>query len=247
MKALKSILLVSIMISLVTTLVFVALINHIGSDDAAVVKVLAQPHFKLKVLTVNIVNITNTTITLEDNTKLIVIGKWLLLSNDGVKIVPWSYAMRYIKNGNARIIFTVLEKNNKVYKVLLALLQNENFVVRPIFFKRMIYKHKHGTFEFACRVIGKYGYYLIAMKKGISFMILTNPNGKWLKVGEGDVYWKDIVKNFEKGDRIWICVHNILLLREPLAKLLGVSAVVWGFSGAIANIDKGFTLLKYPI
>lgn len=169
------------------------------------------------------------------------------MAEDEVGVYYWTRVKEYVEEDSALIVMVSISKGNKTFNVLLGLRQGGVFIIRPILIKRSVHKWKHGTFEFTCKLIGKRGYSLMVEKRGFRALVLINPEGKWYKAGYGEVSWKDVMNEFNVGDSLWLCTHNILILRKRFAEVFEISAIIWGFSGAIINLDTGVALAKYPL
>lgn len=197
-----------------------------------------------------IVSMDNATITIESEEysgSLISKGKWIALTSDDAELCKWLEASTLIEMGNATIAMATLSKDNKTINVLLGLKQGDLILIRPKIIKRAIAKAKHGTFEFTCKLVGKVGPFLVVEKKGIRALVLVDPDGKWYKAGYGAVTWREVVNELNVGDALWLCTHNIAILKKGFAEVLGVRALIWGFSGAIIDLTNGIAIAKYPL
>ncbi|OYT29500.1 MAG: hypothetical protein B6U95_02340 [Thermofilum sp. ex4484_82] len=123
----------------------------------------------------------------------------------------------------------------------------DTFLARLALVKYSKHEWKHGTFEFSCKLVEKRGYSLIIEKKEFKALVAINPNGKWYRAGQGEVLWKDVINEFNPGDMLWLCTHNILVFKTGFAEIFGINAIIWGFSGAIIDLDTGIALAKYPL
>ncbi len=214
-----------------------------------------SPSVTPKTVTINALNATiieigNSTITVGSNQfsgKLITIGKWIMLSKDEVGIRCWLEAKNSIEEGEAVMVMATVSRGNKTIDVLMGLKQNDVILVRPILMKHAVVKAKHGTFEFSCKLTDKRGPLLMIEKRGIKALVLVNPESKWYKAGYGDVLWKDVIDEFNVGDTLWLCTHNIAVLRDDFSKIFGFKAIIWGFSGAIIDLTSGVAVAKYPL
>ncbi|MHC1629007.1 MAG: hypothetical protein ACXQTI_09285 [Candidatus Nezhaarchaeales archaeon] len=217
--------------------------------------VTSSPSVTPKTVTINVLNATiieigNSTITVESNQfsgELIAIGRWIMLSKNEVGIRCWLEAKNSIEEGEAVIVMATVSRGNKTIDVLMGLKQDDVVLVRPILMKHAVIKVRHGTFEFSCKLIDKMGPLLVIEKREIRALVLVNPESKWYKAGYGDVLWKDVIDEFNIGDALWLCTHNIAVLRDDFSKIFGFKAVIWGFSGAIIDLTSGVAVAKYPL
>ncbi len=242
---------VGLTIIIAISLLFSTLIIHSLSVSANVDPVatagVALTRSKIRFFKANITLIADSYIIANDSIKLITGGRWLVISNNLTAIQYWSKVKSYIDDGLALLIIASITRNGRAYNVLLGLRQNSKVLLRPALIKCCKLKYLHGAVEFTCKLIGRRGFSLLVEKKGFKALILLNPNGKWRRAGNGDVYWRDVVNEFNIGDTLWICTHNILILKPVLAKFTGVNALIWGFSGAIIDLSNGLALAKHPL
>ena len=205
---------------------------------------------KIKVFNGTVTSITNTSIAVrsgEFSGELIAVGKWLLVARSDVGVYHWAKTMEYVREGDSVIVMASLSKGNETINLLLGLRQGDTFLARLALVKYSKHEWKHGTFEFSCKLVEKRGYSLIIEKKEFKALVAINPNGKWYRAGQGEVLWKDVINEFNPGDMLWLCTHNILVFKTGFAEIFGINAIIWGFSGAIIDLDAGIALAKYPL
>ncbi len=202
---------------------------------------------RVRVLEVTVSSVTNSSVVAEEVGELFARGKWLVVSEAYTGLCPWLKAKEFVKPGKATAVVAVVARGNRTAAVLLGLRQGNCSLVRPILLRRSAAKHRHGTMEGACKLVAKLGASLLVERGKLRALVLMNPEGKWRRAGSGDVRWKDIVGELNVGDTLWICFHNIVVLRPKFAEVFGFNAVIWGFSGAIIDLDTGLALAKHPL
>lgn len=201
-------------------------------------------------LNATITKVDNRTITIRsDNStfEAVAAGRWLLVSESEVGLQPWALAKEYIDEGDASALIANVSWRGEEVMVLLCLKQGDVLVIRPLTLKHYTRVHRHGNFEFTCRLVEKMGSSLIVEKRGLKALVLLDPDGLWYRAGYGDVEWRDVVDQLSVSDTLWLCTHNILVLKGELADMLGFNALIWGFSGAIMDLTNGLALAKYPL
>jgi len=219
--------------------------------ETSLSETLAKPvQNKVKVFNGTITSVANNTIvvsSVEFSGELIAKGRWFLVAEEEVGVRYWVRVKEHLEKGEALIVMISINRDNETFNILLGLKQGGTFFIRPILVKYSTYKWRRGTFEFTCKLIEKRGYSFIVEKRGFKALVIINPDGKWYKAGQGEVLWRDVVNEFNVGDTLWLCTHNVLIFKKEFAKNFGVNAIIWGFSGAIIDLNTGTALAKYPL
>ncbi len=247
----KRLAIILILVVLAITPVYVYTLQAQTQEDKLLIeKLKTLDSSKIRVLNGTITSIANTTIVVksgEFSGELIASGKWLLVTQSDVGTYHWMETMEYVREGDALIVMASVSRDNETLNALLGLRQGDTFIVRPTLVKYFTHERRHGTFEFTCKLVEKRGYSFIIEKKGFKALVFINPEGRWYRAGQGEVLWKDVVDEFNLGDTLWLCTHNILVFKSEFAEIFGINAVIWGFSGAIIDLDTGIALAKYPL
>ncbi len=207
----------------------------------------AKPRPRVGVYEVTIVGVTNTTVTVTSGNvteELIAEGRWLLVTDDTVDLLPWFEAMNQIERGDATIVVAKTSLSNETKYVLLGLKQGDRKLVRLILIKHSAVKHLHTRTYMSIRgKIALKGEKLILLdRNGTKGIVVVG--GKWVKAGSGETTWSEVADEFNVGDNLRIFCHNILVLNNKFTETFGIKFVVWGYSGAIINLDTGTTLSK---
>ncbi len=225
----------------------ITLISIIALLNLQTVTLQSKLEHRIKVFKATIAEVTNNTITIQVNNtsiRLLSLGKWIIVSDGIVDFCKWNKIKGYVKQSEALVVVLTVRRMNKTLSILLGLRQENLTLFRPQLLKFAIYKRRHGTFEFACKLLAK-GNSLILIEAR-KFKFITVVKGKWIKAGDGIVSWSDVVNEFNVGDRLWICCHNIVVFKPKFIRIFGVHGLIYGFSGALIDIDSGIALVKYP-
>ncbi|MCD6509396.1 MAG: hypothetical protein J7L11_03275 [Thermoprotei archaeon] len=189
-----------------------------------------------------IATITNSTIAVIKNNitiRLIAKGRWVLITDSAVNITTWTNAMGYISEGNAVVVAVNVPRGNGTLRVLIGLKQNRTILMRPILIRHLIQRSIHDEKEFTCTLLAKGDKLILVEARGIRMLAVIG--GRWYKAGESETTWSNVSDEFRIGDRLWLCCERFLVLKPNFANL---RIIVWGFSGAIIDIDSGTALLK---
>ncbi|RLE62030.1 MAG: hypothetical protein DRN53_04725 [Thermoprotei archaeon] len=234
------------MLKNITPLVLVALIMSV-LVYTYVSTAVPKPKPKLEVYEVTITAVTNTTIEVTSESltgELIARGKWIIMTSESIGLLNWSEAMGYVSEGSATVIVGTIVRGNTTYYILIGLKQGDVSLIRPCALKHYARRHIHTKTYMSIKgeISSKGENFLVLDRNGNKVLVMIG--GEWIKAGEGEVTWSEVANEFRVGDTLRIFYHNLLILKSEFTEVFGISAVIWGYSGAIINMDTGTALSK---
>ncbi|RLE56053.1 MAG: hypothetical protein DRJ40_06495 [Thermoprotei archaeon] len=173
-------------------------------------------------------------------------GMWLAISSENiVSAIPWSKAMEYVREGQAVVEGVVVKGVNATRSILLALKQGSTVLLRLRYLRHLVKKVVHDEKETTYRLLAKGDRFILVEKsiRGRKVKFLAHVGGRWYRAGYGFVNWTDVVDEFNIGDRLWMCAEGYAILRPNIA---GIRVIIFGFSGAIVDLNTGVALVKVP-
>ena len=206
-----------------------------------------KPKPKLEVYEVTITAVTNTTIEVTSESltgELIARGRWIVMTSESISLSNWTESMEYVSEGSATVIVGTIVKGNNTYYILAGLKQGDVSLIRPCTLKYYTRRHIHTKTYMSIKgeISSKGGNFLVLDRNGNKVLVMISE--KWIKAGEGEVTWSEVADEFRVGDTLRIFYHNLLVLKPQFTEVFGLSAVIWGYSGAIINMDTGTALSK---
>ena len=194
-----------------------------------------------------IASIANSTITVTkggEAIELLAKGRWFLVTDELVRLVPWSEAASYIEEGYALVVAVTASRANKTVDVLLGLKQGDVALFRPILLRYWAKRHVHTKSYVSVRgqIAHKGSDYFTIEREGRRGLVVVR--GEWLRAGGGEVTWEEVADEFRIGDTVRIFCHNVLIMSEDFAETFDIGAFIWGYSGAIIDLTSGVTISK---
>ncbi len=193
-----------------------------------------------------IVSVDNSTVVVDrdgERLTLLADGSWIALTNESVSKGSWDEVSSDVRAGEALVVAALVGREG-ADGVLAGLKQEGITLIRLALIKHCAKRHFHTRAYMGVRgvIAGKGSNYLLIERGGVRAIALVN--GEWVKAGYGKVTWDEVSDEFEVGDIVRIFCHNILIMNDEFAKVFGVRAFIWGYSGAIVDLTSGVTLSR---
>ncbi len=221
---------------------------HISEARTVTPNVLLNEAKNLEIdkLEVEIVSVSDTSIivTTEDGSSLELLakGRWIVI-DDRLVFRRWANASRYVREGEAIVLVSTIERGNESVNIVLGIRQDGTTLFRPILLKVCAKGYRHTGMYMSVRgeLVEKGGNYMVLERNG--HKLLASVRGEWIKAGER-VKWEDVSSEFNVGDEVRLFCHNILIMNEEFSETFGISGFIWGYSGAILDLTSGVALSK---
>lgn len=208
-----------------------------------------KPGKPIKIVEAVVVSTDNSNLIVmagEETLELFAKGRWLVITNELIDRALWAGAKNYVVEGDALVAISSAKKEGETLNLVLGLAQGDTVLLRPILLKREAkrYVHTSNYVSVGGRIVDKGKNYLVIERSGFKGLVAIGSESKWVKAGGGEVTWSEASGEFEVGDDVRIFCHNVLIMKEEFAGNFGISAFVWGYSGAIINLTSGTTLSR---
>lgn len=184
--------------------------------------------------------------TAEGTLELFAKGRWIIITDESIDGALWARTKSRVVEGGALAAMSSTTKDGEMLNVLLGLAQGGAILLRPVVLRREAkrYVHTSNYISVGGRVADRGKNYLTIERGGFKGLVAIRSESRWIKAGAGEVTWSEASDEFKVGDTVRIFCHNALIMKGEFAGNFGISAFVWGYSGAIINLTSGTTLSR---